>query len=91
MKRAYILFPLLVASPVLSSHWSPPILQTQLNHGGCASPVHLNASTNVWSEFKLNTNKYYREQVIAAAEVISDTEVRKQALQVADAGAFLWM
>jgi len=57
----------------------------------CNAPIQLNASTNIWAQYKLNTNKFYKEQVIAASELIDDKILKKQALRAGDAGAFVWM
>jgi len=55
------------------------------------SAVSLDAKTNIWKNYTLNINPFYREKVLSAAEVIEDEDLKKQALKVADVGAFLWM
>lgn len=59
--------------------------------GACDSPVSLNASTNIWKEYKLNPNILYRRKVEAAAEVINNVNLKEKAQKVADAGTFTWM
>jgi cellulose 1,4-beta-cellobiosidase len=57
--------------------------------GGCSSAVTLDAKTNVWSEYKLHANSFYRSEVEAAAAQMSGSAA-EQALRVADIGTFLW-
>ncbi|KEY66721.1 hypothetical protein S7711_06769 [Stachybotrys chartarum IBT 7711] len=57
--------------------------------GACASPVRLDATTNVWREYTLHPNSFYRAEVEAAAEQMQGAE-REAALRVADIGTFLW-
>lgn len=57
--------------------------------GPCEAPVELDASTNVWSNYKLHANSFYRSEVeAAAAEMTGDAA--EAALRVADIGTFLW-
>lgn len=58
---------------------------------GCSSAVTLDASTNVFSKYTLHPNSFYRAEVEAAAEAISDSTLKAQALKVADVGSFLWI
>ncbi|SPO07134.1 probable cellulose 1,4-beta-cellobiosidase II precursor [Cephalotrichum gorgonifer] len=57
---------------------------------GCASAVTLDASTNVWTKYKLHANSFYRSEVEAAAETMTGTAAEK-ALKVADIGSFVWV
>ena len=57
----------------------------------CSSAVSLDAKTNVWKKYTLHPNVFYRKEVEAAAEAISDSSLKAQALKVADVGSFLWM
>jgi cellulose 1,4-beta-cellobiosidase len=57
----------------------------------CASAVTLDASTNVWTKYKLHANTYYRAEVMAAVGNLSDTSLTAAATKVADVGSFLWM
>lgn len=59
--------------------------------GACAAPVELDASTNVFSEYTLHANTFYRSEVEAAAEAITDAALKASALKVADVGSFLWL
>ncbi|KAK3326792.1 1, 4-beta cellobiohydrolase [Apodospora peruviana] len=54
-------------------------------------PVSVNASTNIWKNYVLNPNPFYRDHVLAAAEVIKDPTLKKQALKIADMGTFFWL
>ncbi|KAL2162441.1 hypothetical protein VTH06DRAFT_7354 [Thermothelomyces fergusii] len=58
---------------------------------GCASAVTLDASTNVWKQYKLHPNNFYRAEVEAAADAISDSTLAEKARKVADIGTFLWL
>ena len=53
--------------------------------------VSLNASTNIWKNYKLHPNPYYRDQAIRAAGVIQDATLMKKALLIADIGTFFWL
>lgn len=57
----------------------------------CSSAVKLDAKSNVWKNYKLHANTYYRDEVNKAAEAISDASLKASALKVADVGSFLWM
>ncbi|KFH46797.1 Exoglucanase-like protein [Hapsidospora chrysogenum ATCC 11550] len=57
--------------------------------GGCNSTVELDASTNVWQNYKLHANSFYRSEVEAAAAEMSG-DAAEAALRVADIGTFLW-
>lgn len=57
--------------------------------GACASPVRLDATTNIWRQYTLHPNSFYRAEVEAAAEQMQGAE-REAALRVADIGTFLW-
>ncbi|KAG9251716.1 exoglucanase 3 precursor [Emericellopsis atlantica] len=57
--------------------------------GGCDAAVKLDASTNVWDNYKLHANSYYRSEVEAAAAQMSGAAA-EAALRVADIGTFLW-
>ena len=57
--------------------------------GPCDAPVELDASTNIWTDYTLHANSFYRSEVEAAAENMSGA-AREAALRVADIGTFLW-
>ncbi|KAK8089275.1 hypothetical protein PG997_004236 [Apiospora hydei] len=57
----------------------------------CSSAVNLDASTNVWKNYKLHANTFYRSEVEKAVEAISDSSLKAQAAKVADVGSFLWI
>lgn len=58
---------------------------------GCSSAVTLDASTNVFSKYKLHANTFYRSEVNNASAAISDATLAAAAKKVADVGTFLWM
>ncbi|KAH8778567.1 exoglucanase-6A [Diaporthe sp. PMI_573] len=58
---------------------------------GCSSAVTLDASTNVFSKYKLHANNFYRDEVNKAADAISDASLKASAKKVADVGTFLWI
>ncbi|KAI0096078.1 1, 4-beta cellobiohydrolase [Nemania sp. FL0031] len=57
----------------------------------CSSAVTLDASTNVWSKYKLHPNSFYREEVNKAVEGMTDASLKASAAKVADVGSFLWL
>jgi cellulose 1,4-beta-cellobiosidase len=57
----------------------------------CDAPVRLDATTNVFQQYTLHPNSFYRAEVEAAAAQISDAALKAQALKVADVGSFLWL
>ncbi|KAI0538858.1 1, 4-beta cellobiohydrolase [Xylaria digitata] len=57
----------------------------------CSSAVTLDASTNVFSKYKLHPNSFYRKEVEAAVAAISDSSLKASAAKVADVGSFLWL
>ena len=57
---------------------------------GCSSAVTLDASTNVFSKYKLHANNFYRSEVEAAAAEMSGAAA-EAALRVGDIGTFLWL
>lgn len=58
--------------------------------GACSSAVKLDAKTNVWQKYTLHPNSFYRAEVEAAAENMSNGD-SETALRVADIGTFLWL
>ncbi|KAL6866287.1 1,4-beta-D-glucan cellobiohydrolase cel6c [Amphichorda felina] len=57
--------------------------------GGCNATVELDATTNVWGNYKLHANSFYRSEVEAAAAGMTG-DAAEAALRVADVGTFLW-
>ena len=55
----------------------------------CDSPVTL--SGNPFQSYTLHANDFYRAEVEAAAEAITDEALKAQALAVADVGSFRWI
>lgn len=57
----------------------------------CTSAVKLDAATNVWTKYKLHPNSFFRSEVNAAVENMSDDSLKAAAAKVADVGSFLWL
>ncbi|KAH6617319.1 1, 4-beta cellobiohydrolase [Chaetomium tenue] len=71
---------------------SPTTQQKPRQAGGaCASAVTLDASTNVFKKYTLHPNNFFRAEVEAAVEQISDSALAAKAAKVADVGTFLWL
>ncbi len=70
--------------------WGAQALSVPNRDQTCQS-VQLDAKTNVWKNYTLHVNPFYRQQVLNAAEVIKNEDLRKKALKVADVGTFFWM
>lgn len=68
-----------VASPTISKR------------AGCSSAVTLDPSQNPFKKYKLHANNFYRKEVEAAVEAMSDESLKAAAAKVADVGSFLWM
>jgi cellulose 1,4-beta-cellobiosidase len=64
---------------------------TRATASACASAVTLDASTNVFKNYKLHANTYYRDEVTKAVAAITDSSLASSAAKVADVGSFLWM
>ncbi|KAK2801631.1 1,4-beta-D-glucan cellobiohydrolase cel6c [Emmonsiellopsis sp. PD_5] len=65
---------------------APPQLQKR---AACDAPVTLEG--NPFVDRKLHANSFYREEVVAAAEAITDAALKEKALAVADVGTFKWI
>lgn len=59
--------------------------------GGCDADVTLDASTNVFQKYKLHANSFYRGEIEAAIETMTDSDLAAKAAKVADVGSFLWL
>ncbi|KAI1211665.1 1, 4-beta cellobiohydrolase [Annulohypoxylon truncatum] len=57
----------------------------------CAEAVTLDASTNVFEQYTLHANTFYRSEVEKAVEAITDSALKASAAKVADVGSFLWL
>ncbi|KAJ3561420.1 hypothetical protein NPX13_g8951 [Xylaria arbuscula] len=69
-----------------------PSEKARLNsRAACSSAVTLDASTNVWTKYKLHPNTFYRKEVNAALDAITDSSLKASAAKVADVGSFLWL
>jgi len=64
--------------------------QPRQAQSGCSSAVTLDAKTNVWKNYKLHANSFYRSEIEAAIPSMSASLAAKAA-QVADIGSFLWI
>lgn len=68
-----------------------PTVTDEQAQAGCEAPVYLDASTNVFKDYKLHPNSIYRKRAEASAEIINDAELKSRALKIANAGQFVWM
>ncbi|KAI1270614.1 1, 4-beta cellobiohydrolase [Xylariaceae sp. FL1019] len=68
-----------------------PSVQTRQSSSACTSAVTLDASTNVFASYTLHANTFYRNEVNAAVEAITDATLKTAAAKVADVGSFLWL
>ncbi len=68
-----------------------PKKEVRQSAGACDAPVNLDASTNVFQKYTLHPNAFYRSEVQAAAQQITEASLKEQALKVADVGSFLWL
>jgi cellulose 1,4-beta-cellobiosidase len=66
-----------------------PAVESRQAPGGCSSAVKLDAKTNIWTNYKLHANSFYRAEVEAAAEKLTGS-AKEAALRVAEIGTFLW-
>ncbi|KAI1159255.1 1, 4-beta cellobiohydrolase [Nemania serpens] len=57
----------------------------------CTTAVKLDAATNVWTKYKLHPNSFFRSEVNAAVENMSDASLKAKAAKLADVGSFLWL
>ncbi|KAI2469478.1 1, 4-beta cellobiohydrolase [Annulohypoxylon bovei var. microspora] len=57
----------------------------------CSSAVTLDASTNVFQQYTLHANTFYRSEVEKAVEAIADASMKTSAAKIADVGSFLWL
>ncbi|KAI0024331.1 1, 4-beta cellobiohydrolase [Xylariomycetidae sp. FL0641] len=57
----------------------------------CDAAVSLDAGGNVFAQYTLHPNSFYRDEVNKAVEAITDSALKEQAAKVADVGSFLWL
>ncbi|PKS07425.1 hypothetical protein jhhlp_006028 [Lomentospora prolificans] len=74
------------AAPSPTSKESPRAVAAE-----CASAVTLDASTNVFKDYKLHANSFYRSEIEEAVSTMSDEAMKEKALKVADIGTFVWV
>ena len=80
-----------IAALATSASAAPKAKQARQSGGACDAPVELDAGSNVFQEYTLHANSFYRSEVEAAAEAITDASLKESALKVADVGSFLWL
>ncbi|KAK2753118.1 1,4-beta-D-glucan cellobiohydrolase cel6c [Onygenales sp. PD_40] len=76
----------LAAFAVHNVYAAPPQLQKR---AACDAPVTLEG--NPFTDRKLFANSFYRDEVVAAAEAITDAALKEKALAVAEVGTFKWI
>lgn len=86
MKYSLTYTALTAAIAVTSVFAAPTEIQKRAT---CSSAVTLEG--NPFASYKLFANDYYRAEVEAAAEAITDATLKAQALKVADVGTFKWI
>ncbi|PVI03642.1 glycoside hydrolase family 6 protein [Periconia macrospinosa] len=57
----------------------------------CDAPVTLSGTENPFTKYTLHPNSFYRAEVEAAVEAITDASLKETAAKVADVGSFLWL
>lgn len=70
---------------------TPSPFRAKPRQAGCSSAVTLDASTNVFKKYTLHPNNFYRAEIEAAIQNLSDQSLAEAAAKVADVGSFLWM
>ncbi|WYZ42031.1 hypothetical protein EsH8_V_000926 [Colletotrichum jinshuiense] len=80
-----------LASTAIAAPSSTVKEQPRQAASACSANVSLDAKTNVFQKYTLHANNFYRAEVQAAAESISDSSLKAKALKVADVGSFVWV
>jgi hypothetical protein len=57
----------------------------------CDTSVFLDASANVWNDYRLHRNNIYQRIVLSAAENFTDPAEKQKATRIAETGSFAWM
>lgn len=70
---------------------SPTTPQKPRQAAGCDSAVTLDAQTNVFKQYTLHANSFYRGEIELAIQSMSDSTLAAKAARVADVGSFLWL
>jgi cellulose 1,4-beta-cellobiosidase len=83
-----VLAALAAAAPGTPTHKESP---RQVSPGGCDAAVTLDASTNVWKNYNLHANNFYRSEIEEAITTMSDESLKAKAAKVADIGTFVWV
>jgi cellulose 1,4-beta-cellobiosidase len=79
------------SAAVLALATAAHALPSRVTKRACDSAVTLDASTNVFQSYTLHANSFYRGEVEAAIENLSDPSLADAAAKVADVGSFLWL
>lgn len=74
-----------------ASALAAPPLSSRQDAAGCDADVTLDASTNVFKKYTLHANTFYRQEVEAAVQSMTDSSLAAAAAKVADVGSFLWL
>jgi cellulose 1,4-beta-cellobiosidase len=85
MKYSFTYAALTAALAVTAVYAAPSTLRKR----ACDAPVTLTG--NPFADRTLHANSFYRAEVEAAAEAISDPALKEAALRVADIGTFKWI
>lgn len=66
-------------------------LPSPVHKRACDAAVKLDASSNVFKQYTLHANSFYRGEVDAAIPNLKDTSLAEAAKKVGDVGSFLWL
>ncbi|KAK8062817.1 Exoglucanase 3 [Apiospora hydei] len=66
-------------------------LPSPVHKRACDSAVKLDASSNVFEQYTLHANSFYRGEVEAAIANLKDTSLAGAAKKVGEVGSFLWL
>ncbi|KAK8113002.1 glycoside hydrolase family 6 protein [Apiospora sp. TS-2023a] len=66
-------------------------LPSPVHKRACDAAVKLDASSNVFEQYNLHANSFYRGEVEAAIANLKDTSLADAAKKVGEVGSFLWL
>ncbi|KAK7993770.1 hypothetical protein PG989_007151 [Apiospora arundinis] len=66
-------------------------LPSPVHKRACDAAVKLDAGSNVFKQYTLHANSFYRGEVDAAIPNLKDTSLAEAAKKVGDVGSFLWL
>lgn len=78
-------------SSLLALATAAAALPSPVHKRACDAAVKLDAGSNVFKEYNLHANSFYRGEVEAAIANLKDTSLAAAAKKVGDVGSFLWL